>query len=86
MSNGLSFDETFRRVAFSVEHILKGIEPGELPMEQPTQFYRFLNQKAARAIWIKISESILLHADKRDRLTSKELPALQFLPITKPVN
>lgn len=64
MSYGPSFDDTFRRLSFYVDRILKGAKPGELPMEQPTRFYLFLNQKAARAISIKIPDSIILRADK----------------------
>jgi putative ABC transport system substrate-binding protein len=64
MSYGPSVDDTFRRMALYVDRILKGAKPGELPMEQPRRFYLFLNQKAARAISIKIPDSILLRADK----------------------
>jgi ABC-type uncharacterized transport system substrate-binding protein len=64
MSYGPSFDDTFRRVAIYVDRIFKGARPGELPIEQPTRFYLFLNQKAARAISIKIPDSILIRADK----------------------
>ena len=64
VSYGPSFDDTFRRLAIYVDRIVKGSKPSELPMEQPTRFYLFLNQKAARAISIKIPDSILLRADK----------------------
>ena len=64
MSYGPGFEDTFRRMALYVDRILKGAKPGELPMEQPTRFYLFVNQKAARAISIKIPDSILLRADK----------------------
>ena len=64
MSYGPSFDDTFRRLAFYVDRILKGAKPGELPMEQPTRFYLFVNQRAARAISIRIPDSIILRADK----------------------
>lgn len=64
MSYGPSFDDTFLRLASYVDRILKGSKPGDLPIEQPTRFYLYLNQKAARAISIKIPDSIILRADK----------------------
>jgi putative ABC transport system substrate-binding protein len=64
MSYGPSFDDAFRRLAYYVDRILKGAKPAELPMEQPTRFYLFLNQKTAKAISIKIPDSIIMRADK----------------------
>ena len=64
MSYGPSFDDTFNRLAYYVDRILKGAKPAELPMEQPTRFYLFINQKTARIISVKIPESIILRADK----------------------
>ncbi len=64
MSYGPSFEDTFRRIAIYVDRVLKGAKPGELPIEQPTRFYLFVNQKAARTISIKIPDSIILRADK----------------------
>jgi len=64
MSYGPSFDDAFQRIAYYVDRIIKGAKPAELPMEQPTRFYLFVNQKTAKMISIKIPESILLRADK----------------------
>jgi putative ABC transport system substrate-binding protein len=64
MSYGPSFDDAFRRCASYVDRILKGAKPADLPMEQPTRIYLFLNQKTAKVISIKYPNSILLRADK----------------------
>lgn len=64
MSYGPSFEDTFNRMAYYIDRILKGTKAGELPMEQPTRFYLFINQKAAKTIAIRIPDSIIMRADK----------------------
>lgn len=64
MSYGPSFDDAYRRIAYYVDRILKGAKPTDLPMEQPTRIYLFLNQKTAKVISIKYPDSILMRADK----------------------
>ena len=64
MSYGPNPAETFGRIAYYVDRILKGAKPGELPLEQPTKFELFINLKTARALGIRIPESIQLRADK----------------------
>jgi putative ABC transport system substrate-binding protein len=64
MSYGADNNDNFRRVAYFVDRIFKGAKPADLPMEQPTRYYLFLNLKAAKTVGIKFPDSIMLRADK----------------------
>jgi putative tryptophan/tyrosine transport system substrate-binding protein len=58
------FVEMVRRSATYVDRILKGADPGSLPIEQPEKFQLIVNVKAAKTHRLKVSESILLRADE----------------------
>jgi putative ABC transport system substrate-binding protein len=62
MSYGQNLSESYRRAATYVDKILKGAKPGNLPVEQSTSFELFVNGKTARALGLKIPQSILISA------------------------
>jgi putative ABC transport system substrate-binding protein len=63
MSYAANFPDLFRRTAGSVDKILRGVKPAEIPVEQPTKFDLVVNLNTAKALGLTIPETFLARAD-----------------------
>jgi putative ABC transport system substrate-binding protein len=64
LAYGPSFVDPFRRAASYVDRILKGAQPGQLPVQRPTRFEFVINRRTANAIGVTIPPALLLRADR----------------------
>ena len=64
MSYGPDLNVMVRRTATYVDRILKGANPADMPVEQPTKFDLFINLKTAAALGLTIPASLRLQADR----------------------
>jgi putative ABC transport system substrate-binding protein len=64
MSYAADQTESYRRVAYYVDRILKGAKPADLPVEQPTKFELVISLKTAKQIGVTIAPEVLARANK----------------------
>jgi putative ABC transport system substrate-binding protein len=64
LSYGVDFVDLFRRAATYADLILRGANPGDLPVQFPTKFEMVVNLKTAKALGLTVPQSILLRADE----------------------
>lgn len=64
LSYGVNQAEIYGSVATSVDRILRGANPGELPIEAPTKFELVVNLKTAKALGLTIPPTLLTRADE----------------------
>ena len=64
MSYGADLAESYRRVAYFVDRILKGAKPGDLPVQQATKFEFVINLKTAKQIGLTIPPEVVVRADR----------------------
>lgn len=61
---GVNYPDLYRRAAVFVDKILKGANPADLPVEQPTKFEMLINLKAAKALGLTVPPGLLAQADE----------------------
>ena len=64
MSYGPNFPELYRRAADFVDRILRGAKPGDIPVEQPTNFDFVINLTTAKALGLTVPPTLLARADE----------------------
>jgi putative ABC transport system substrate-binding protein len=64
MSFWVDDNELYSRVPVFVDKILKGANPADLPVEQPTKFVLAINLKTARSLGIPVPQALVLRADE----------------------
>jgi putative ABC transport system substrate-binding protein len=64
LSYGIDTSDLFRRAASYADRILKGANPGDLPVQQPTKFELVINKRTATALGLNVPSTLLVAADE----------------------
>jgi putative ABC transport system substrate-binding protein len=64
MSYGPDLSHLYRRVSSQVSRVLRGTRPADLPIERPTKFELVINVRAAKALGVRVPDSLLATADE----------------------
>ena len=64
ISYGVDLADPWRQAASYIDRILKGANPGELPVQQPTKFELVINLETVKALGIAVPQTLLLSADE----------------------
>jgi putative ABC transport system substrate-binding protein len=64
LSYSVDYAEQLRQAAVYIDRILKGAKPADLPVQQPTKFYLFINLKTAKELGLTVPRSLLVLADE----------------------
>ena len=64
MAYGPDIEKLYRRAPYYIDRILRGTKPGDIPIEQPTDFNLRLNLKAAKAIGLVLPQALLVQANR----------------------
>jgi hypothetical protein len=79
LSYGIDLADVFRRAATYVDKILRGTKPENLPIQQPTKFELVINQKTAKALGLTVPPTLLITADRGDRVEAHLLRCMSPL-------
>lgn len=64
MAYGHDITRLYRRAPYYIDRILRGARPGDIPIEQPTDFELRVNLKAAKAVGLTLPQSLLVQASR----------------------